>query len=123
MSIEAYHLLQQNLDHYNLIELDPKLPWNMMFKQFMQLLRRCYFPNHGKLRIFDTLVLTAEAELSFLFVASFISREMLTAQSNREVRRDYQNLLLFGDSGTGKSFMIDSLTYLLNAGVISFATL
>lgn len=77
----------------------------------MELIRKKYLPSDNAIKLFDTVLLSPEAELSFLMTANYISTSLLSSKHNgKAITRDFANLLLFGDSGTGKSFTLEALS-------------
>lgn len=107
-----------------MIELDPKLPRNMVYAQFMELIRKKYLPSDNAIKLFDTVLLSPEAELSFLMTANYISTSLLSSKHNgKAITRDFANLLLFGDSGTGKSFTLEALSQVLDLNIVSALTI
>lgn len=96
----------------------------MLYSSFMDLIRKKFLPCQSKIKIFDTVLLSHEAELSFLMTANYISQELLRplsrdAGGSAAVYRDHANLLLFGESGTGKSFTLEALSTVLDTHNIS----
>ena len=56
----------------------------------------------------DTIYLSDSEELSFLLLAMYLSNSLLKRFGHSDVFRDFANLVLFGDSGLGKSYAMEA---------------
>lgn len=52
----------------------------------------------------------------------YVSKQLLKRKSDDELVRDYANLLLFGESGTGKTYTLEALSLLLRVCRVSAPT-